>query len=58
MTRRQRLTRPRTIREALSDRGVAFDLFVDSAEGVRAPFDREVAARRATKALRRVLRAA
>jgi hypothetical protein len=42
------------VRQVLHDRGVRFHYFLDSAEGVRAPFDRETASRRAAKALNRV----
>jgi hypothetical protein len=46
--------RPKTVRESLRERGVQFHYFVDSAEGVRAPFDRETASRRAAKAMSRL----
>jgi hypothetical protein len=47
------LERPKSVRETLRERGVRFHLFTDSAEGVRAPFDRATASRRTAKALRR-----
>jgi hypothetical protein len=48
------LERPKSVRELLRERGERFHFFVDSAEGVRAPFDRELASRRAAQAMRRV----
>jgi hypothetical protein len=50
--------RTRSVRDALRERGVRFDFFVDSVEGGRTPFDRETAVRRAAKAMQRVARAA
>ena len=46
--------RPKSVRQLLHDRGVRFHYFLDSAEGVRAPFDRETASRRAAKAMSRL----
>jgi hypothetical protein len=46
--------RPKSVRQVLRDRGVRFHYFLDSAEGVRAPFDRETASRRAAKAMNRL----
>jgi hypothetical protein len=43
--------RPKSVQEVLRERGVRFHYFLDSAEGVRAPFDRETASRRAAKAM-------
>ena len=48
------LERPKTVRELLRDRGDRFHFFVDSAEGVRMPFDRKLASRRAAQAMRRL----
>jgi hypothetical protein len=44
--------------DALRERGVRFHYFVDSAEGVRTPFDRATASRRAAKAMNRLARTA
>jgi hypothetical protein len=46
--------RPKSVRELLHERGVRIHYFLGSAEGERAPFDRETASRRAAKAMRRV----
>ena len=46
--------RPKSVRELLRERGERVHYFLDSAEGARAPFDRETASRRAEKALRRL----
>jgi hypothetical protein len=45
-------------RQLLEERGVRFHLFVDSAEGVRAPLDRRTASDRAERAMRRLAQSA
>lgn len=49
------IERPKSSRDALRERGVRYHYFIDSAEGVRAPFDRETASRRSAKAMRRLV---
>jgi hypothetical protein len=53
---RNNANRPRSVLDALRERGVRFHYFVDSAEGVRTPFDRATASRRAAKAMNRLAR--
>lgn len=48
---------PETTLEVLSRNGVRLRLFGESAEGVRAPRDRQVARRRSNEILRRVFEA-
>jgi hypothetical protein len=48
--RNQRLANPGSVAEALADRDIRYQLFVESAQGVRAPIDRKVASRRAERA--------
>jgi hypothetical protein len=43
--------KPIKVGDAVRENGLSFHLFVDSAEGIRAPIDRTIASRRADRAM-------
>ena len=47
-------SKPSKVSDAIREKGLSFHLFVDSAEGIRAPIDRTVASRRADRAMEKL----